>query len=94
MRIMIDTNVLISIFLFPSARMLSLIDAITERHTIILPSYVLDELKNVIKRKFPQKYGLLDQFIQEFPFALAYTPEESMRKSTRKYGIKRIYLSL
>lgn len=75
MRVMIDTNVLISIFLFPSAKMLSLVDVITERHTIVLPSYVLDELKNVIRRKFPQKYSLLDRFIQELPFSLAYTPE-------------------
>lgn len=52
-----------------------LIDIITEQHTIILPSYVLDELKDVIKRKFTQKYDLLDRFIQELPFSLAYTPE-------------------
>lgn len=82
MRVMIDTNVLISIFLFPSAKMLSLVGAITERHTIILPSYVLAELKNVIKRKFPQKYHLLDRFIQELPFILAYTPE---RINAEKY---------
>lgn len=75
MRIMIDTNVLISIFIFPSAKMLSLIDTITERHTIVLPSYVLDELKAVIRRKSPQKYDLLDRFIQRLPFFLAYTPE-------------------
>ena len=61
MRVMIDTNVLISIFLFPSAEMHMLIDVITGQHTIILPSYVLDELKAVIKRKFPQKYDLLDR---------------------------------
>ena len=40
MRVMIDTNVLISIFLFPSAKMHRLVDIITEQHTIILPSYV------------------------------------------------------
>jgi putative PIN family toxin of toxin-antitoxin system len=73
---MIDTNVLISIFLFSSAKMRSLIDAITEQHTIVLPSYVLDELKGVVKRKFAQKYDLLDRFIQELPFTLAYTPEK------------------
>jgi len=72
---MIDTNVLISIFLFPSAKMHSLVDAITEQHTIVLPSYVLEELKGVIKRKSPQKYALLDRFIQELPFTLAYRPE-------------------
>lgn len=36
MRIMIDTNVLISIFLFPSPKLSSLVDVITERYTIVL----------------------------------------------------------
>lgn len=76
MQVMIDTNVLISIFLFPSAKMQRLVAAITERHTIVLPSYVVDELREVIRRKFPQKYDLLDRFIQELPFTLAYTPEK------------------
>lgn len=83
MRIMIDTNVLISIFLFPSTKMSSLIDVITERHTIVLPSYVLDELKEVIKRKFSEKFDLLDRFIQELPFSLAYTPEKIDPKNTQ-----------
>lgn len=55
--------------------MSSLVDVITERYTIVLPSYVLEELKEVIKRKFSEKFDLLDQFIQELPFSLAYTPE-------------------
>lgn len=82
MQVMIDTNVLISMFLFPSVKMHRLVDAITERHTIVLPSYVLDELKAVIKRKFPQHYERLDQFIQELPFCLVYTPE---RIDAKKY---------
>ena len=73
---MIDTNVLISIFLFPSTQMLSLVDVITGKHTIVLPTYVLDELKGVFKRKFPQKYSQLDKFLQELPYTLAYTPEK------------------
>jgi predicted nucleic acid-binding protein len=69
MRIMIDTNVLVSIF-FPFTKMSRLVDVIMERHTIVLPSYVLDELKTVIKRKFSEKFDLLDRFIQELPFSL------------------------
>jgi len=44
MRIMIDTNILISIYLFPTPRMRKLIDTITDHHAIVLPSYVIDEL--------------------------------------------------
>jgi len=60
--------------------MSSLIDLITERHTIVLLSYVLGELKEVIKRKFSEKFDLLDRFIQGFRFL--YTPE---RIDAKKY---------
>ncbi|ADL68374.1 PilT protein domain protein [Thermoanaerobacterium thermosaccharolyticum DSM 571] len=76
MRIMIDTNVLILIFLFPTSRMKKLVDIITDQHTIVLPSYVIDELKMVIRRKFPAKYQDLDTFLSELPFEYTYTIEK------------------
>lgn len=62
MRIMIDTNVLVSIYLFPTRSMQKLVEIITS-HTIVLPSYVINELKIVVKRKFPAKYQALDAFL-------------------------------
>jgi len=76
MRVMIDTNVLISIYLFPTPTMRKLVNTITDKHTIVLPSYVIDELKQVIKRKFPDKYQFLDTFLMELPFESVYTPEK------------------
>jgi|ADurb_Oil_03_Slu_FD_contig_101_527673_length_920_multi_2_in_0_out_0_2 putative PIN family toxin of toxin-antitoxin system len=76
MRIMIDTNILISIYLFPTPVMLKLVDTITEKHATVLPSYVIDELKTVIKRKFPAKYQFLDAFLMELPFEYTYTVEK------------------
>jgi len=61
---MIDTNVLISAFVLSSAHILKLTDAILEHHTIVLPTYVLDELKQVTKNKFPNQYALLESFLQ------------------------------
>lgn len=76
MRIMIDTNVLISAYLFPSPSMQKLIDTITDNYTIVLSSYIIDELKIVVKRKFPTRYSSLDTFLQELPFELVYTTEQ------------------
>jgi len=76
MRIMIDTNVLISAFILSSPYLLRMVDNITERHTIVLPTYVLDEMKRVTMRKFPDKYGFLESFLRELPFELVYTPEK------------------
>jgi len=76
MRIMIDTNVLISAFVLSSTYMLKLVDTISEHHTIVLSTYVLDELKRVTKKKFSDRYTLLDSFLHELPFELVYTPEK------------------
>ena len=76
MRIMIDTNVLISAFVLSSKYLNEMIDSITEHHTIVLPTYVIDELKRVTREKFPQKYILLESFFRELTFELVYTPEK------------------
>lgn len=76
MRIMIDTNVLISAFVLTSPYMSSLLETISEQHTIVLPTYVVDELKRVTKAKFPDRYVLLESFLRELPFELVYTPEK------------------
>jgi len=76
MKIMIDTNVLISAFVLSSQHMLELTDSISEHHTIVLSTYVLDELKRVTKIKFPRQYALLESFLRQLPFELVYTPEK------------------
>jgi predicted nucleic acid-binding protein len=53
-----------------------MVDYISEHHTIVLPTYVIEELKRVTKRKFPEKYRLLEPFLHELPFELVYTPEK------------------
>jgi predicted nucleic acid-binding protein len=44
MRIMIDTNILISAFVFKSESMNKLIEKIVENHVLIISSYALAEL--------------------------------------------------
>jgi predicted nucleic acid-binding protein len=44
-------------------------------HYILLCSYVADEMKDVIARKFPGRERDIDEFFQSFPFTLVYTPE-------------------
>jgi len=72
---MVDTNVLISAAVFSSSHILRLIDKISEHHTIVLSTYILDELKRVTRQKFPERYDLLENFLRELPFELVYTPE-------------------
>ncbi len=73
MRIMLDTNVLISMLVFKSFN--AVIDKITQKHSIVLCSYVIDELHEVIERRFPNKQKDIEKFLMKLPFELVYTPK-------------------
>jgi len=53
MRIMFDTNVLISGFAFHSQSLMEMMCWIGEAHQLVLSTYVINELKEVIVRKAP-----------------------------------------
>ena len=70
---MLDTNILISMFV--SKSMKQVIDKITEKYSIVLCSYVIDELHEVVERKFPNKQQDLEDFLLKLPFEFIYTPK-------------------
>ena len=75
MRIMIDTNVLISMIFFPSKQMNELKLKLCKEHSIVLCSYIVDELQTVVERKFTAKAKAADRFFKNLPFDLIYTPK-------------------
>ena len=75
MRVMLDTNIFISMIFFPSNQTRELAEKLTERHQIIVCDYVVEELRLVTDRKFPAKRKFLDCFFRELPFELVYTPK-------------------
>lgn len=75
MRIMLDTNVLISAIVLNSSKLNEMIEYIVTKHKLVLSSYVIDELKTVTARKFQVKSSFLDEFLVSFPYELVYTPE-------------------
>lgn len=76
MRVMIDTNILISALLFPSERMNAIMECIIEKHQLVLSSYVVEELIAVTRRKFPRKVSAMDALLSRLPYELVYTPKE------------------
>lgn len=76
MRVMIDTNILISALLFPSPQMNRLIYKITGEHQLVLSSYVVEELLNVVRRKFKSKLEAVDTLLSQLPYELVYTPTQ------------------
>ena len=75
MRVMLDTNVLISALLFPSERMTKLFENLVVNHTVVLCSYVIDELHMVVERKFPNKANVVEKLLERMSYELVYTPK-------------------
>ena len=70
MRVLLDTNILVSAIFFPSERTRSFLEVLTRDHDILLAEYSLEELRLVVSRKFPSKLEALELFFDELPFTL------------------------
>ena len=76
MRVMIDTNVLVSALLFPGQTIDSMMKKVTSEHNLVKSLYVIDELSEVTERKFPSKTGAVDTLLSQLPYELVYTPKQ------------------
>ena len=76
MRIMLDTNVILSALLFPSQQMNDLFANIVTHHTLVLSSFVIDELYEVIDRKFTGKIEIIDLLMAQITYEEVKTPGE------------------
>ena len=76
MRIMLDTNILVSAIFFPSTQTRTLVAEITRNHHLILCDYVLEELRLVVSRKFQAKKAALEKFFSSLRFELINTHED------------------
>ncbi len=74
MRIMLDTNILISMLFFPSEQFKRILDYITRNHKLVLSSFVIDELFSIATRKFPTKSMLSMHFCRTWHMNLFTLP--------------------
>lgn len=44
-------------------------------HQLVLSSYIVDELKYVVRRKFPNKIGSVDTLLAKMNYEYVYTPD-------------------
>ena len=72
---MVDTNVLISLLVFSSKKMNQMMECIFTEHQLVLSSYIVEELKNVVRRKFPNKVGTVDTLLAKMNYEYVYTPD-------------------
>ena len=72
---MIDTNLLISAILFPSGKLARDIFDAADKFSLVISSQILDELRAVVKRKFPDKANETEALLRRLSYEIAYTPE-------------------
>lgn len=70
MRILVDTNILISAILFPHTKEAQTLLYITEHHDIVLCDRNICELREVINRKKPDKLPDIEVFLAELSYEL------------------------
>lgn len=73
---MLDTNVLVSALLFPNQRINTMMEHIFKEEELVLSSYVVEELKYVFAKKFPNKEHIIDKFLMLMNFEYVYTPQK------------------
>lgn len=74
MRVMVDTNGLLSALIFPHGVTAQAFFLILKDHSLILPTYVIAEGERVILKKFPSFELSFRRFIRSLSFELATTP--------------------
>jgi putative PIN family toxin of toxin-antitoxin system len=88
MRVLIDTNILISAALWPaSVPARAYQKATSEPYSAFVSSYTISELKNVFTRKFPAKLKVLDTFVNSLRNTVEIVqvsePDENSRSTHR-----------
>lgn len=80
MKVMLDTNILISAFIFKSKSIYQLIDKLSTKHSIVISTYCINELKEVVRRKFKVDERVINVFLESFPFEIVKSPTKVKKK--------------
>ena len=75
MRVMVDTNILFSAIIFPKGQAANAFTHCLLNHELVISTYVINELKQVLKKKKPEKLLAIDDFFEKLSFELAYTSD-------------------
>lgn len=74
MRVMLDTNVLISYAIFGPGSVGRVVEDIAANHELLLSTYVIDEFREVVARRWPSRLSAVERFLARAPFETVVTP--------------------
>jgi len=79
---MLDTNILISIAIFNSEKLKELLEYICENYQLVISSTIIDEVRDVVERKFPDKEENMEKFLYKLPYEYEYVPDSVIKEHT------------
>jgi putative PIN family toxin of toxin-antitoxin system len=82
MKILIDSNILVSALFYPSSNPSKVLYHVADNHELILCDKNINELRSIAKRKFANMQADIDLFLTELPYELI-TAIESPEKIIR-----------
>ena len=74
MKIMIDTNVLISAVYNPNSVPAKTVHTVCENHELILCDHIISECYDVVKRRFPQHIAVMDKLLNTLVYETVIAP--------------------
>ena len=74
MRIMIDSNVLISAVYNPDSKPALAVRSVCEHHELLLCDHIVAECYDVVERKFPQHIPVLDKLLTSLGYSFVVAP--------------------
>lgn len=79
MRIMIDSNVLVSAVYNPNSKPALAVRDVCENHELLLCDHIVAECYEVVGRKFPQHTPVLDKLLTSLGYSLVVAPRGENR---------------
>lgn len=77
LRVYVDTNIFISLLAFRSKRMRHFLKVVQTKYLLLISTAVMDEIHEVLKRRFPSALPLVDEIFRNLSFELIPTPAPS-----------------
>jgi putative PIN family toxin of toxin-antitoxin system len=74
MKIMIDSNVIISAVYNPNSKPARVVRSVCENHELLLCDRIIEECYDVVGRKFPQHIHVLDKLLTSLGYSLVVAP--------------------
>lgn len=89
MRVMLDTIIYVSIYVFKSELLKNILVNILKNHTLIISTYIIEELYNVVKERFPKRCKSLNVFLNSIKFEFYFIPKSLYKINTFKLRDKK-----